>query len=253
MEEKTNILIVDDDLSLSYTTTDILDELGYKVAIANNGYEAIEMVKNMDYDMILMDIKMPGINGVETLVKLKYIKPSVKVIMMTAYSVEDLIKEALKEGAYGIIYKPIKIKKLLHYIEKIEKETVIVIIDDETKFCETFKNNLEEMKYKITTFSSGVQAIRYVEENDVDIIFIDAKMPVLNGLETYLALKKINPDITAVMVTGYGHESEIADLVERALSETVYACLYKPLDMNKVISLINEISRQNFMSCIMPT
>ena len=253
MKEKINILIVDDDLNLSHTTSDILDELGYSVAIANNGYEAMEMVNDTDYDMILMDIKMPGINGVETLVELKDKKPSIKVILMTAYSIEDLIKEGLKKGAYGIIYKPIKIKKLLHYIEKIEKETVILIVDDDIKFCETFKNNLEEMKYNITTFYSGIQAIRYVEENDIDIIFIDVKMPVLNGLETYLAIKNINPEITTVMVTGYGHEPEIADIVKRALSETVYICLYKPIDINKVISLINEITRQNFERCMMST
>jgi len=253
MEEKTNILIVDDDLSLSHTTSDILDDLGYSVAVANNGYEAIDLFNNTDYDMILMDIKMPEINGVETLIQLKQIKSSVKVILMTAYSVEDLINEGLKEGAYGIIYKPIKIKKLLHYIEKIEKETVILIVDDDPKFCETFKNNIEEMKYKITTFSSGVQAIRYVEEYDVDIIFIDVKMPVLNGLETYLAIKKINPEITAVMVTGYGHEPEIAAIVKRSLSETVYTCLYKPIEINKVISLINDITRQNFKRCMIST
>ena len=107
------MLIVDDDPGMAATLADILTDMGYEVAVAENGYRAIEMTRQNKYDLALMDIKMPGINGVETFKKVKWISPQTRVIMMTAYSEEDLVREALKEGAYAVIYKPIDIDKLV--------------------------------------------------------------------------------------------------------------------------------------------
>jgi len=230
---------------MSETLSDILDDIGYKIDVANDGYNAIEMISKHDYIMVLMDIKMPGINGVETFKEIKQIRPATKVIMMTAYSVDDLVKEALKEGAYGIIYKPLNIEYLLHFVKKMEKDINILIVDDDPNFCETLKDALEEVKYKIAVSNNGQQAIKYIKENEVDIVFIDIKIPVLNGLEIYLAIKKINPEVTGVMVTGYKYD-EVANLVEEALKYDLYTYLYKPLDKGKVITLIEEICRKHF-------
>lgn len=230
---------------MSETLSDILDDIGYKIDVANDGYNAIEMISKHDYIMVLMDIKMPGINGVETFKEIKQIRPATKVIMMTAYSVDDLVKEALKEGAYGIIYKPLNIEYLLHFVKKMEKDINILIVDDDPSFCETLKDALEEVKYKIAVSNNGQQAIKYIKENEVNIVFIDIKIPVLNGLEIYLAIKKINPEVTGVMITGYQYDA-VANLVEEALKNDLYTCLYKPLDKGKVIALIEEICRKQF-------
>ena len=244
MEEKTSILIVDDDLGMSETLSDILGELGYKVAVANNGFKAIKLVNKDDYNMALIDIMMPGINGVETFKEIKNIRPAMKVIMMTAYSAEDLVKEALKESAYGIIYKPLNIDDFLNIIEKIEKKPFILIVDDDPHFCETLKDDLEEMKYNISVSYNGKQAISYIKENDVDIILIDVKMPELNGLELFLTIREIKSKITGIMITGY--HSEVKNLVEEAIKNDLYSCLYKPLDKEKLIKLIEEICRKKF-------
>ena len=244
MEEKTSILIVDDDLGMSETLSDILGELGFKVAVANDGFKAIKMVNKDDYNMALIDIMMPGINGVEIFKEIKNIRPAMKVIMMTAYSVEDLVKEALKECAYGIIYKPLNIDDILNIIEKIEKKPFILIVDDDPHFCETLKDYLEEMKYNISVSYNGKQAISYIKENDVDIILIDVKMPELNGLELFLTIREIKSKITGIMITGY--HSEVKNLVEEAIKNDLYSCLYKPLDKEKLIKLIEEICRKKF-------
>jgi CheY-like chemotaxis protein len=118
MEEKTRILVVDDNVSQCKTMSFILKRKGCTVAIAENGLKAIEIAKKNPFDIIFMDIKMPLINGVETYRQIKKIRPGAKVVMMTAYAVEDLIGQALVEGAHGILYKPLDIKKMLDLIEK---------------------------------------------------------------------------------------------------------------------------------------
>ena len=101
---------------------------------------------------------------------------------------------------------------------------------------------LEEKGYKAAVAFSGEEGIRFAKETDIDIVLIDVKMPVLNGLETYIAIKEIRPTITAVMMTGY--RQEVAELVDEALRSSAYTCLYKPLDIDKLVTLVKELSGQ---------
>jgi len=117
MTERANILIVDDNESLCKSFSFILKRIGFTVSTAEGGLEAIKKVKKSPFDVIFMDIKMPKLNGVEAFKKIKKIVPKAMVIMMTAYSVEALVKEALKEGAYEIIYKPLDMDNVLRLIE----------------------------------------------------------------------------------------------------------------------------------------
>ena len=114
---KTNVLVVDDLKSIRLTLGGILEDEGYNVVLAEDGYQAIEAANQTPFDLIFMDIKMPGINGVQTFREIKKINPQAVVIMMTAYSVEDLVGQALGEGAYGVVYKPFDIDEIVGMIE----------------------------------------------------------------------------------------------------------------------------------------
>jgi len=75
-------------------------------------------------------------------------------------------------------------------------------------------------------------------------------MPILKGLETYLAIKDVNPEISAVMMTAYGNEQDAAELAEKAVRENTYTCLYKPLDMEKLTALVEEIHRRQRLGAL---
>ncbi len=239
MKNKASILIVDDDIGMTETLFDIFTDLGYYVEIANDGFKALEKVKARTFDVILIDIKMPGINGVETYKEIKHIRPEAVAMMMTAYSVEDLLAEALKEGAYGVMHKPIEIPKVVEFIESLEKGALILIVDDDLSTCETLTDVLFEKGYRIARASNGKEAINMLKEKNFDIVFIDVKMPVMNGLEVYHALREIRPHIKVIMMTGYRQEAQ--DLVEEAIKNNAYTCIYKPFDAEKVLKLVEEI------------
>lgn len=122
MGEKTSILIVDDNISLCKTMSLILRRKGYAVTTAQDGPEAVSQVRERPFDMIFMDIKMPIMDGVETYKRIRSIRPEAAVVMMTAYTVEDLVEKALQEGAYAIIYKPLDIEEVLQLIQEILRE-----------------------------------------------------------------------------------------------------------------------------------
>ena len=242
MGKKASTLIVDDNVSLCKTMSFALEHKGYAVTTAVNGVEAIERVKEKSFDIIFMDIKLPLMNGVETFKKLKGIRPGATVVMMTAYSVEDLVQEALKEGAYGILYKPLDIEKIVAIIDEsktAKRSALILVVDDDTATCVTLKNVLVNRGYKVGTAHTGEEAIAEAYKNRHDIIFIDMKLPTINGLETYIAIKKIEPAAIAIIITGY--REEVGHLIEQAISHSAYACLYKPLDLAKILDLVDEI------------
>ena len=112
------LLVVDDDSGMRDTLLDILEARGYRVSVAADGIEALEAIKTVRYDLLLMDILMPRMNGVEALKQLRKIDNSVIVIMMTAYAVQDLIEEALREGVYRVLYKPLDIDEALSLIDE---------------------------------------------------------------------------------------------------------------------------------------
>ena len=242
MDDKASILIVDDDMGMCETLSDIMEDKGYRTVIALSGYEAVKKAKEAAFDVILMDIKMPGMDGVETFKQIKKIHPQTAVVMMTAYAVEDLIREALREGAYGVLYKPFDIERVMSLIEDTRKGGLILVVDDDPNTCETFKDILEAKGYQVGTALGGEEAIEIARENRYDMIFIDMRLPTINGLQTYLALREINPQVVAVMMTAY--RREVGDLVEEALKKDAYTCLYKPFDVEEVMKLVDEICRR---------
>ena len=204
------------------------------------------MAKERSFGIVLMDIRMPVMDGVSTYKKLKTIRPGISVIMMTAFAVDDLIADAVKEGAHGVLRKPFDIDAAIRMIEGAKNGALLAIVDDDPGICRSMKLVLEKKGYSVVTCSSGKECISLVKEKMPDIFFIDMKMPVMNGLETYLEIKKINPKAIGVMMTAY--RQEMGELARQAVENGGYCCLYKPFDMNEAIRLIDEISKKKHNS-----
>jgi len=237
---KTNILVVDDLKSSRVTLAGILEDEGYNVVLAENGYQAIEAAKQVPFDLVFMDIKMPGINGVQAFRELKKVNPQAAVIMMTAYSVEDLVREALEEGAYAVVYKPFDIEHIASIIESALRKTLILVVDDYFADRETLKAILEERDYRVVTAESGAEALARVKEKHFDVIFLDIRLPDIDGTQIFEQVKTIDPEVAVIMMTGYSEE----ELVRRAISQGAYTCIYKPFNVEKILTLVGEIAQQ---------
>lgn len=235
---KTNILVVDDLKNSRLTLGGILEDEGHNVVLAENGYQAIEAARQLSFDLIFMDIKMPGINGVQTFREVKKINPKAAVIMMTAYSVEDLVREALEEGAYAVVYKPFDIGHIVSIIESALHKTLILVVDDYFADRETLKAILEERGYRVVTAETGAEALIRLKEKHFDIIFLDVRLPDIDGVEIFEQVKEIDPEVSVILMTGYSEE----EMVRRAVSRGAYTCIYKPLNVEKILALVGEIS-----------
>jgi DNA-binding NtrC family response regulator len=111
------VLIVDDDKSIRYSLKRLI-EGRYGVVTAQNGEEALEQVRRNPPDLVVMDIKMPGLNGMDALKQIKSIDPKSLVILMTAYGTTDTAIEAMKYGAFDYVLKPFSIPEMKGLIER---------------------------------------------------------------------------------------------------------------------------------------
>jgi len=117
LEQQASILIVDDDPNLLDTLSDILSEKGYEVVVAQDGPTAIEQVRKRHFDLVLIDVVMPGMNGVETLRQMKAAVPQMTAMIITGHSaIEGLVAEALEAGANGVLYKPLDVDSIVEMI-----------------------------------------------------------------------------------------------------------------------------------------
>jgi len=110
------ILVIDDNKDFADVFCDILKANEYEAETCYGGKEALEKTKEDIFDLVFLDIRMPEMDGVQTLKEIKKIKPEVKVIMMTGYSVDEMVESALEAKASGIIHKPFEIDKVLDMI-----------------------------------------------------------------------------------------------------------------------------------------
>ncbi len=124
---KSKILIVDDEVSMREFLEIMLSKEGYKVSSAGNGKEALNMLNDTIYDLIVSDVQMPGMNGIELLRNVKEVCPDTTVIMITAYASTESGVEAMKAGAYDYITKPFKVDEIKLIIKNaLEKKRLEV-------------------------------------------------------------------------------------------------------------------------------
>ncbi len=116
--EMETVLIVDDEKNYPLILAAVLEEEGFETMTANSGQEAIEILSNSDVDLVLTDMKMPSMDGIELLENVKAKDPELPVIMMTAYGTVEKAVEAMQKGAYNYIMKPFENDSLVIYVKK---------------------------------------------------------------------------------------------------------------------------------------
>ncbi len=234
-----NFLIVDDNKDFAESMSDVLGLDGHITEIAHSGEEAEKKFRKKNYDIIFMDVKLPGMNGVESFLKIQKLDPKARVIMMTGYSVETLIEQAVKNGAWDVLYKPIDMENVLTKIQKIKPEGIL-IVDDNPDFIEEVQHILIDNGYKVYTATSGEEAIEKIKTNGIDILILDLRMPILNGLSTYIEIQKIGKSVPTIIVTAYAREE--IDAINDLKSLSVTGILQKPFNPDQLLTALSSLT-----------
>src|SRR5450432_1132099 len=137
-----NILIIDDEKAIRKTLSEILSYEGYKIDEAGDGEEGFRKFREKEYDVILCDIKMPKMDGIEFLDKAKEANPDLPIIMISGHGTIETAVEAVKKGAYDYISKPPDLNRLLITIRNAMDKTSLVA---ETKVLKRKVSRVQDM------------------------------------------------------------------------------------------------------------
>lgn len=186
--KKARLLIVDDEEIVRSSLSDWLKEDGYEILAVEDGYKAIEKIKQEDWDLALVDLKMPGMNGIEVLKNVHKIKPKLPVIIITAYATVDNAVMAMKEGAADYIMKP------------FNSEEISVVISRLVEHQRLIKENIRLRKELAKRFEFQ------------DLVGKSPKM-----LEVFEMIKTVAPTKSTILIRGESGTGK--ELIARAIHE----------------------------------
>lgn len=245
------ILVVDDDRRIVKTTCDILRIKGHEAIPAFTGEEGVEMVKSDLPDCVLMDIRMPGISGVEALKQMKAIAPALPIVLVSAYTTGEVVSEAKEAGAYAVLAKPLNFQMVLSFLSLLHKEENILVVDDDPSFGKTLKDILTLRGYQVETETDSYKVMQHLETNYKLVVVLDLKLGDGDGVEVLKQIHAKYPNKPVVMMTGY--RQEMSKAIDKASQIGAYTVLYKPFETEALFQMIEEIRIKKLQNALVST
>jgi DNA-binding NtrC family response regulator len=236
-----SLLVVDDDVDTCRNLSDILTDLGYHVDTAHDGRSALELVKKRSYDLALLDLKMPDMDGLTLYRQIKKLQAGTVALIVTAYATGSTTEEALDAGAWRVVAKPIDFPKLLSLVTEALGQPLVMVVDDDPDLCASLWDVLREQGFRVSVAHTENEAARRLRDATFRVVLIDLKLSEGDGSRVFRLVREANPQARTVVITG--HRSELEQLVEQVLKEGADAVCYKPFDVPRLLQTVQQLAQ----------
>lgn len=238
---KEKVLLVEDDEMARRSLKRVIDKEGYETLVASDGEKGLNLFRSEKPAIVITDIRMPRIDGMEVMYTVKDISPSTEIILITAYGDYDTAILALREGALDYLKKPVDLDQFILSLgrarekiaerRKISIKTRLLVLEDDKNTRDKLARVFEKEGYEVFTGQDGEEGIKIFSERKIDILLVDIKMPKKNGMEVLHEIKKLSKDCEIIMLTGYGDE----DTAIQAMRDGAINYIRKPMDLDQLI------------------
>jgi two-component system, NtrC family, response regulator HydG len=236
------ILVVDDDVDNACSLGELLELEGHDVKIVHNGEDAIRAAQQEDFNMSFMDVVLPGMNGVESFIQIRKVRPGARVYMMTGYSVEQLLTQALNGGALGVLEKPFDPESILKLTTSVGPSGLVVASPPK------FPDQINIGRFINTTLSENGLRCRHVTRledmrNRVqqdEILLLDMPTPLIEGMELYKFAQDHGHRAQTVLVPHSRTPMTASDAPLRDV--TLTGILNKPFDPLELINKLTHLA-----------
>ena len=240
--KRLEVLIVEDDADLAEAIAEALELAGHSPTLADSGAKAIELHSRRSFDMTFMDVKLPDITGVEAFLTIREAHPEARVVMMTGFEVDQLVVQAIDNGAIKVMRKPFMMEDILDTLNQFAPSGHILIADDDPDFVDGIRSLLTLHGYDVLIARTGREAVDSVLESTPDMLLLDLRLPVLHGLDVYLELKKRSRSVPTIVITGYPEDE--ADAIATLKSMEISDCLFKPVEPDALMRAVENIGHE---------
>jgi two-component system, NtrC family, response regulator HydG len=237
------VLVVDDDPDICRNLSDILTDLGYHVDYAQDGQAALELVAQRHYDVALLDLKMPGMDGLTLYREIKKRRAGTVSLLVTAYASAATAEEALSAGAWKVVAKPVDPRKLLSMVDEALGQPLVLVVDDDRDLCANLWDVLRERGFRVCLAHGSAEAADQLRATAFKVVLIDMKIPDGNGSGVFRIVREANPQACTVLITGF--RSEMDQVVEQTLAEGADAVCYKPFDIPILLETLDQLAKKH--------
>jgi CheY-like chemotaxis protein len=234
------ILVVDDDPDICRNLSDILTDLGYSVDFAQDGPAALELVRQRHYDVALLDLKMPGMDGLTLYREIKKHRAATVALLVTAYAGPATTNEALSAGAWKVVPKPVDFPTLLGLVDEALGQPLVLVVDDDRDLCANLWDLLRERGFRVGIAHDRREAAETLKGSTFKVVLIDMKIPDTDGDAIFRMVREANPLARTILITGY--RPEMDQLVAQVLSEGADAVCYKPFDVPSLLTALERLA-----------
>lgn len=240
VDTESMILVVDDNTDFAENLKEILEEDGVRVQVASNGVDALQRISNTAFDLVITDIRMPGMDGIEMLKTINQRWPNLPVIVMTAYSADAVLEEAYTEGALDVISKPVNLDHLISMVSRVtEPNAPVLLVEDDRNLRVNLSETLLEVARVLPHVAPDYTAAqRLAEIIDFRVAIIDAVLPDGDGIQLGHELKKQNEQLAVIYITGFADKQPN---IRKLLELPRMHLLEKPFSPDKLLALVRNV------------
>lgn len=240
--ESASVLVVDDDVDTCQNLSDILIDMGYGVSVAHNGVQALDLVRKLPFDLALLDLKMPGMDGLTLYGEIKKLRPDTLAIVISAFVSPENETAAYGAGCLRVLSKPIEFSTLLPLLGIALQQPTVLVVDDDHDLCENLWDLLRQKNYRVCLAHDVSQAGLRLQERQFDLVLLDMKLPGGDGFSVLHKVHEVNPSARVVLITG--HRQEMSDVIQRALADGADTVLYKPFHVPELLDTVERLARK---------
>ena len=243
MTDVPRVLVVDDEDDTCRNISDILGDLGCLVQTANNGNAAMELVRRTSFDVALLDLKMPGMDGLSLCRALKQVRSETVAIIVTAYASHATTIEAIEAGASQVLSKPVDLRLLLGSVDEAAGRPLVLVVDDDRDLCANLADLFRDHGYRVALAHDEDEASGRLAEAAFRVVLIDMKLPKGSGTGVLETVRKVAPQAKTVLITG--HRPETASMIEAAFKDGADAVCYKPFNMKELLGAVRSLAAES--------
>ena len=236
MPRRLHILVVDDDEDNAQSLAELFELEGHQVTVAYSGEAAVAAYVNTAFDLAFMDVMMPGLSGVESFMAIRKLRHEAKVFMMTGYSVEQLLQQAMDHGAMGVLTKPIDIDKLLRSVDDVRPSGIVVVADEDPQFGSELKRLMDDAGLPCWLVRKETDSI----SDPSALAIIDIGKPLIHSVELYTELRRKGHARPAIIITKPGEDG--SDGFEALRDVAVTGILNKPFDPLMLLERLDSLA-----------
>jgi CheY-like chemotaxis protein len=233
------ILVVDDEEDTCRNLNDILTDLGYEVTVATDGAAALDLVRRQRYDVALLDLLMPGMDGLEFYRAMKRERAGTVAVIVTGHPNDPKAVEALAAGAWRVMAKPVEIPELLGLVDEVVRQPLVLVVDDDPGLCANLWDLLREQGYRVCLAHDERTAAERLAVGRFSVILLDMRLPGTDGTIVFRLARQMNPQAQVVAITGYRSDEE--PRVRQLLAAGAREVIEKPFDVPRLLATLRQL------------